>query len=216
MSGGPPEPGKARLVLALRKAGVTDPAVLAAIEATPRDLFVGPTFAERAWDDTPLPIHCGQTISQPFVVGAMTSALELQPRAKVLEIGTGSGYQTTILARLARRVFTLERFRTLQRGAEDRLRQLGISNVVMKTADGGAGWPEQAPFDRIIVTAAAPARPDALLQQLGPGGVLVAPVGAGATQELLRYRLRDDGVFEEEVLMEVRFVPMLPGVPREG
>lgn len=213
---GGPEPGKARLVLALRKAGVTDPTVLAAIEATPRDLFVEPTFQERAWDDTPLPINCGQTISQPFVVGAMTSALELEPRAKVLEIGTGSGYQTAILARLCRRVFTLERFRSLQRLAEGRIRQLGLTNVVMKIADGGAGWPEQAPFDRIIVTAAAPARPDALLQQLSPGGVLVAPVGAGATQELLRYRLREDGVFEEEALMEVRFVPLLPGVPREG
>jgi protein-L-isoaspartate(D-aspartate) O-methyltransferase len=213
---GPPDPGKARLVLALRKAGVTDPTVLAAIEATPRDLFVEPTFQERAWDDTPLPINCGQTISQPFVVGAMTSALELEPRSKVLEIGTGSGYQTAILARLARRIFTLERFRTLQRAAEERIRRLGLTNVVMKVSDGGTGWPEQAPFDRIIVTAAAPARPDALLQQLAPGGVLVAPVGPGATQELLRYRLREDGVFEEEALMEVRFVPMLPGVPREG
>ncbi len=213
---GAPDPGKARLVLALRKAGVTDPTVLAAIEATPRDLFVEPTFQDRAWDDTPLPINCGQTISQPFVVGAMTSALALDPRCKVLEIGTGSGYQTAILARLSRRVFTLERFRSLQRAAEARIRQLGLGNVVMKIADGGAGWPEQAPFDRIIVTAAAPARPDALLQQLSPGGVLVAPVGAGPTQELLRYTLREDGVFEEEVLMDVRFVPLLPGIPREG
>ena len=213
---GAPDPGKARLVLALRKAGVTDPTVLAAIEATPRDLFVEPTFQDRAWDDTPLPINCGQTISQPFVVGAMTSALALDPRCKVLEIGTGSGYQTAILARLSRRVFTLERFRSLQRAAEARIRQLGLGNVVMKIADGGAGWPEQAPFDRIIVTAAAPARPDALLQQLSPGGVLVAQVGAGPTHELLRYTLREDGVFEEEVLMDVRFVPLLPGIPREG
>jgi protein-L-isoaspartate(D-aspartate) O-methyltransferase len=213
---GAPDPGKARLVLALRKAGVTDPTVLAAIEATPRDLFVEPTFQDRAWDDTPLPINCGQTISQPFVVGAMTSALVLDPRCKVLEIGTGSGYQTAILARLSRRVFTLERFRSLQRLAEGRIRQLGLTNVVMKIADGGAGWPEQAPFDRIIVTAAAPTRPDALLQQLSPGGVLVAPVGAGPTQELLRFTLREDGVFEEEVLMDVRFVPLLPGIPREG
>jgi protein-L-isoaspartate(D-aspartate) O-methyltransferase len=205
---------RAALILALRQAGVSDPRVLDAIEKTPRERFTGPDFAQRAWEDAALPLECGQTISQPFVVGAMTSALELSGQDKVLEIGTGSGYQTAILAPLARRVFTLERYRTLLRAAQARFEAMGLTNVVSKLADGALGWPEQGPFDAIIVTCAAPTRPDALLRQLAPGGRLVAPVGAGAVQELLRYRLRADGVFEEEHLMDVRFVPLLPGVAR--
>lgn len=202
---------RARLMLQLRKAGITDPTLLAVMERIPRDLFVDAAFAARAWDDAPLPIAEAQTISQPFVVGAMTAALELDGRQKVLEIGTGSGYQTAILSQLARRVYTVERYRSLMRLAQGRFEALGITNVVATCSDGGLGWPQQAPFERIIMTCAAPERPDALLTQLAPGGVLVAPVGSGPVQELLRYRLRPDGVFEEEHLMDVRFVPLLPG-----
>jgi protein-L-isoaspartate(D-aspartate) O-methyltransferase len=203
---------RAQIVLALRKAGVTDSKVLQAIETVPRDIFMSSGFEARAWEDAALPIECGQTISQPFVVGVMTAALELTGREKVLEIGTGSGYQTAILSKLARRVFTLERYRTLLRMAQDRHETLKLTNIVSKCADGGLGWADQGPFDRIIFTCAAPVRPDVHLSQLAKGGLLIAPVGAGAVQELLRYRLRDDGVFEEEALMDVRFVPLLPGV----
>lgn len=202
---------RARLLLALRRAGVTDARVLAVMEQTPRDRFVEPHFSSQAWDDSALPIACGQTISQPFVVGAMTAALELTGIEKVLEIGTGSGYQTAILSRLARRVFTIERYRSMMKTAQSRFEALNLNNIVAKCADGGLGWKEQAPFDRIVLTCASPNQPDALLGQLGPGGILVAPVGAGTVQELLRYRLRHDGVFEEEPLMDVRFVPLLPG-----
>jgi protein-L-isoaspartate(D-aspartate) O-methyltransferase len=210
------EDGRARIVLALRKAGVTDPLVLNAIETIPREVFMSAGFEGRAWEDAALPIECGQTISQPYVVGIMTAALELTGREKVLEIGTGSGYQTAILSKLARRVFTLERYRTLLRLAQSRHEVLKLANIVSKCSDGGLGWPDQGPFDRIIFTCAAPVRPDAMLAQLAPGGILVAPVGAGAVQELLRYRLREDGVFEEEALMDVRFVPLLPGVARDA
>lgn len=207
---------RARIVLALRKAGITDAGVLHAIETVPREIFMSTGFEGRAWEDAALPIECGQTISQPYVVGVMTAALELSGREKVLEIGTGSGYQTAILSKLARRVYTLERYRTLLRMAQDRHESLRLTNVVSKCGDGGLGWVDQGPFDRIIFTCAAPVRPDALLAQLAKGGILVAPVGAGAVQELLRYRLREDGVFEEEALMDVRFVPLLPGVARES
>ncbi|GBF58637.1 protein-L-isoaspartate O-methyltransferase [Candidatus Phycosocius bacilliformis] len=207
---------RARIVLALRQAGVTDSRVLEAIETIPREVFMSAGFENRAWEDAALPIECGQTISQPYVVGVMTAALSLSGREKVLEIGTGSGYQTAILAKLSRRVFTLERYRTLLRLAQSRHEALKLTNIVSKCADGGQGWPDQGPFDRIIFTCATPFRPDALLAQLAPGGILVAPVGAGAVQELLRYRLRDDGVFEEEALMDVRFVPLLPGVARDA
>ena len=179
---------RARIVLALRKAGVTDGAVLDAIETVPREVFMSAGFEARAWEDAALPIECGQTISQPYVVGVMTAALELTGREKVLEIGTGSGYQTAILAKLSRRVFTLERYRTLLRLAQSRHEALKINNIVSKCGDGGLGWADQGPFDRIIFTCAAPVRPDVHLSQLAPGGVLVAPVGAGAVQELLRYR----------------------------
>jgi protein-L-isoaspartate(D-aspartate) O-methyltransferase len=202
---------RARLLLALRRAGVTDARVLAVMEQTPRDRFVEPHFSGQAWDDSALPIACGQTISQPFVVGAMTAALELTGTEKVLEIGTGSGYQTAILSRLARRVFTIERYRSMMKAAQSRFEALNLNNIVAKCDDGGLGWKEQAPFDRIILTCASPKQPDTLLGQLAPGGILVAPVGAGSVQELLRYRLRTDGVFEEEPLMDVRFVPLLPG-----
>ncbi|MDB5432725.1 MAG: protein-L-isoaspartate O-methyltransferase [Caulobacter sp.] len=205
----------ARLILALRSQGVTEPGVLNAIETTPRDIFVPDLFQERSWEDSALPIACGQTISQPFIVGLMTQALTIEPRARVLEIGTGSGYQTTILAKLSRLVYTVERYRTLLREAESRFQQLGLVNVITRFGDGGEGWPEQAPFDRILVTAAAPEEPKALLSQLKPNGVLVAPIGKGPVQSLRRYAGDGKGGFKVELLGDVRFVPLLDGVARE-
>ncbi len=205
----------AKLVLSLRSQGVSDPAVLAALEKTPRDLFTPELFKERAWEDSALPIACGQTISQPYIVGLMTQALTLEPRARVLEVGTGSGYQTAVLARLSRLVYTIERYRTLMREAEARFKTLQLTNVITRFGDGGIGWREQAPFDRILVTAAAPEEPKVLLSQLKPAGVLVAPIGRGPTQKLMRYAGDGSGGFTAEVLLDVRFVPLLDGVARE-
>lgn len=210
-----PETQMARLILSLRSQGVTDPKVLNVIETTPRPVFTQELFRERAFEDSALPIACGQTISQPFVVGLMTQALKIDRRDRVLEIGTGSGYQTTILSRLARLVYTVERYRTLLRDAEARFKDLGLTNVITRFGDGGEGWPEQAPFDKIMVTAAAPDEPMALLKQLKPGGVLVAPVGKGSVQSLRRYTGDGQGRFVVEDLIEVRFVPLLDGVARE-
>jgi protein-L-isoaspartate(D-aspartate) O-methyltransferase len=205
----------ARLILALRSQGVTDSAVLAAIEGTPREIFTPDLFKERAFEDSALPIACGQTISQPYIVGLMTQALSVEPRSRVLEIGTGSGYQTSILSRLSRLVYTVERYRTLMGEAEARFRALGLTNVITRFGDGGLGWPEQAPFDRILVTAAAPDEPKALLSQLKPAGILVAPVGRGPVQKLIRYLGDGAGGFRKEVMTEVRFVPLLDGVAKE-
>jgi len=205
----------ARLILALRAQGVSDPAVLAAMERTPRDMFTEELFKDRAWEDQALPIECGQTISQPFIVGLMTQALALEPRARVLEIGTGSGYQTAILSRLSRLVYTVERYRTLMKQAEKRFAALELTNIITKFGDGGQGWREQAPFDRIIVTAAAQDEPKKLLKQLKPNGVLVAPVGRGSVQKLNRYAGDGTGAFTVETLCDVRFVPMLDGVAKE-
>ena len=205
----------AQLILSLRSQGVTDPAVLTAIERTPRDLFTPDLFKARSWEDSALPIACGQTISQPYIVGLMTQALTLEPRARVLEIGTGSGYQTAVLARLSRLVYTVERYRTLLREAETRFDKLQLTNVITKFGDGFLGWAEQAPFDRILVTAAAPVEPKGLLGQLKPSGVLVAPVGRGPVQKLCRYAGDGAGHFAMDVLCEVRFVPLLEGVARE-
>ena len=205
----------AKLILSLRSQGVTDPTVLAAIERTPRDLFTPELFKDRSWEDSALPIACGQTISQPYIVGLMTQALTLEPRARVLEIGAGSGYQTAVLARLSRLVYTIERYRTLLRAAEERIKSLHLTNVITKFGDGFLGWPEQAPFDRILVTAAAPEEPKTLLGQLKPSGVLVAPIGKGPVQRLCRYAGDGKGGFSVDVLCEVRFVPLLEGVARE-
>ena len=210
-----PQTRMARLILALRSQGVTDPRVLEAIERTPREIFTPDLFKDRAFEDSALPIACGQTISQPFIVGLMTQALTLEPRARVLEIGTGSGYQTAILSRLSRLVYTVERYRTLMKEAEDRFKTLGLINVVTKFGDGGEGWTEQAPFDRIMVTAAAPEEPRKLLAQLKPNGVLVAPIGKGPVQSLRRYAGDGQGGFKVELLGDVRFVPLLDGVARE-
>ena len=205
----------ARLILALRSQGVTDPRVLEAVERTPREIFTPDLFKERAFEDSALPIACVQTISQPFIVGLMTQALTLGPRDRVLEIGTGSGYQTAILSRLARLVYTVERYRTLMKEAEERFKTLGLVNVITRFGDGGEGWAEQAPFDRIMVTAAAPEEPKKLLAQLKPNGVLVAPIGKGPVQSLRRYAGDGQGGFKVELLGDVRFVPLLDGVARE-
>ena len=210
-----PETQRARLILSLRSQGVSDPAVLAALEHTPRNLFTPDLFQARAWEDSALPIACGQTISQPFIVGLMTQALTIEPRARVLEIGTGSGYQTAVLSRLARLVYTIERYRTLMGEAEERFRALQLGNIITRFGDGGEGWPKQAPFDRILVTAAAPDEPKALLAQLKPAGVLVVPIGKGPVQKLMRYAGDGEGAYLAEVLCEVRFVPLLDGVARE-
>lgn len=201
---------RARLVMALRKHGVSHPDVLAAMERVPREAFVPDAFRGRAHDDDALPIGHGQTISQPAVVGYMTQQLELGPRMRVLEIGTGSGYQSAVLAALCRRVYSVERCRPLLRGARARFAALDIGNVVTRWADGAHGWPEQAPFDRIAVTAAAPEPPPALLDQLAPEGIMVLPVGAaGGRQDLLKYRKRG-GDMLRETLWPVSFVPLLP------
>ncbi len=201
-----------RLLMKLRTSGIVDTHVLNAFEYTPRELFVENTFIEHAYDDTALPISCGQTISQPTIVAWMTSALEIGPSMRVLEIGTGSGYQAAILARLARRVYTIERHRELLVAAEERFKELKLTNIVAKTGDGSKGWKEAAPFDRIIVTAAAAGVPAILLDQLAPGGVMVVPVGGNvAEQILLRIRKAEDGSITTEHLMNVRFVPLIEG-----
>jgi protein-L-isoaspartate(D-aspartate) O-methyltransferase len=205
-----------RLILSLRQQGVTDARVLAAMEATDRSVFVHERFLDQAWEDQPLPIDCAQTISQPYVVGLMTQALEVGPRHRVLEVGTGSGYQAAILSRLARYVYTVERYRSLLSEAEARFRALGLENVITQHGDGGLGWEKQAPFDRIMVTAASPNEPTELLKQLKPGGVLVAPVGRSSVQMLNRYVGQPDGSFRREPLMEVRFVPLVEGAAKEG
>jgi protein-L-isoaspartate(D-aspartate) O-methyltransferase len=213
---------KIRLVMELRRAGVSDTRVLAAIERVPREAFVGPTFRDRAYEDTALPIANGQTLSQPSVVGLMTQAclmtqaLDLGTRGKVLEIGTGSGYQAAVLSHLCRRVYTIERHRPLLAEAEARFKELRIHNIVIRLGDGWLGWPEQAPFERIIVTAAPPEIPQALVDQLSPGGIMVLPVGAEkGMQRLVRLRRTETGV-ESEDLTQVRFVPMVEGLPPDS
>ncbi len=194
---------------ALTADGITDEAVLDAIQATPREMFVPAAFRERAYENSPLPIGLHQTISQPTVVAMMTEALELNDRVKILEIGTGSGYQTAILARMCRRVYTIERHRALLSEAEARFAELGFSNVVTRHGDGSMGWREQAPFSRIIVTAAAIDVPHVLLEQLDVGGIMVVPVGLEErTQHLLKVRKTEDDV-ETEDLGLVRFVPLI-------
>lgn len=207
---------KARLILDLRRGGICDDAVLHAMEAVPREMFVPEVFRDHAYENAPLPIGKGQTISQPLVVATMTVALELDKRKKVLEIGTGSGYQTAVLALLSRRVYTIERHRELLREAEARFRALDLHNVVAMAGDGGLGWPEQAPFERIIVTAAAHDIPPVLVDQLAEGGIMVVPVGEQEEiQNLLRVTRTPDGVSVDD-LGGVRFVPMLPGEPDDG
>ena len=202
-----------QFLLAMRRRGIHDLRVLRALELVPRERFVEPEQAEYAYADQPLPIECGQTISQPYVVAAMTEALAIEPTHKVLEIGTGSGYQAAILAHLAGHVVTVERYRTLAEIAERRLRELELDNVTVIVGDGTLGAPDHAPFDRIVVTAATPELPQTLVDQLREGGVLIAPVGPTAgVQSLARFRKKagEEGL-EREELMPVRFVPLVPG-----
>lgn len=207
-----PDSRKIRLILALRRSGVTDTRVLAAMERIPRDAFVPVPFRDRAYDDVALPIGRHQTISQPSVVARMTQALEVGERMKVLEIGTGSGYQAAVLAGLCRRLYTVERHRELLDLAERQFAGLRITNITTRLGDGALGWPEQAPFDRIIVTAAAGALPEALADQLAVGGIMVVPVGASeGDQALTRVRRGEEGLATEAVGI-VRFVPLVPGI----
>ncbi len=196
----------------LRSRGVTDAKVLDAMEKVDRGLFVQGLFADRAYEDRPLPIPCGQTISQPSIVGLMTQALEVTPRDKVLEIGTGSGYQAAILSHLARRIYTVERHRELARTARQVIDDLGLVNVTVMTADGSLGLPDQAPFDRILLTAAPEDPPANLLAQLRVGGIMVLPVGqTGAVQSLIKVQKSADGL-EYTELCAVRFVPLVEGI----
>ncbi len=212
------EPRQIRLIMELRAEGVTDAAVLGAIERTPREEFVPSQFRDRAYENTALPIGEGQTISQPLIVGLMTQALALGPRMKVLEIGTGCGYQAAVLSKLCRRVYSVERHRSLLAGTVKRLERLGYHNITAICGDGMKGWPEQAPFDRIIVTAAARGDvPEAFVEQLAPGGILVMPLGTGSSdQHIWRIRKREDGTVEREKLWAVRFVPLIGGRAENG
>jgi protein-L-isoaspartate(D-aspartate) O-methyltransferase len=204
------DPRAGTLTAVLRDCGITDDKVLDAIERVPRHLFVPPTFQEHAYDNTALPIGHGQTVSQPQIVAMMTAALDLNHRCKVLELGTGSGYQTAVLARLCRRVFTMERHPELLTGAEALFKTLRVHNVTTLAGDGYLGWPDQAPFDRIIVTAAAEDEvPPALIEQLTPTGIMVIPVARSAIdQRLLRLVRQPDGVAVTD-LGGVRFVPLV-------
>jgi protein-L-isoaspartate(D-aspartate) O-methyltransferase len=202
--------------LALRRRGISDQAVLRAMDQVPREHFVAPEFIESAYADHALPIACGQTISQPYVVAYMTEQLQVEPQHRVLEVGTGSGYQAAILARLAREVVSVERYRTLAEAARQRLKTLGYANVTVIVGDGFAGAPEHAPFDRIIVTAAADDVPPALVEQLGANGKIVLPLGPrNGTQHIVKLTKAGDGSLEREALIAVRFVPLLPGQARE-
>jgi len=209
------------LVMALRKQGITDARVLSAIERTPREAFVEEPFAYQAYDNTALPIACGQTISQPYVVAVATQALELGENMRVLEIGTGSGYQAAVLSPLCRKVYTVERHKPLLRQAEARFKALKLENIVTMHRDGLNGWPEQTPFDRILLSAAVAEVPPFLIEQLKPGGILVAPVGPSANFEtesfsqLLTKMIRIETGLKREALIPVVFVPMMPGLPQE-
>lgn len=211
----PEETRLQRLLKNLKAQGITDKRLLHAMEYTPRDLFVPELFLDRSWEDSAIPIAAGQTISQPYIVALMTQALRMEGRHRVLEIGTGSGYQTAILSRLARYVYTIERYRSLMLEAEIRHKRLMLENIIYRFGDGWDGWPEQAPFDRILVTAALPEAPSNLLAQLKPKGIMVAPQGRGSTQKLLRYIKSEDGDYRIEDLGEVRFVPLIEGVAKD-
>jgi protein-L-isoaspartate(D-aspartate) O-methyltransferase len=201
---------KMELVFSLRRAGVTEPSVVATMERVPRELFVPEVFRSRSYEDITLPIGHHQTLSQPAIVGLMTEALELNDRKKVLEVGTGSGYQTSILALICRRVYTIERHAPLLQEAEKRFDKLRIRNVTAKVGDGTLGWEAQAPFERIIVTAAAADIPPVLADQLSIGGIMIVPIGLGDNfQTILKVVKKENGLKTKE-LRDVRFVPLIP------
>lgn len=201
------------LMARLRRHGISDERVLAAMAAVPREAFVGTALQTEAYDDEALPIDCGQTISQPYIVAYMTQQLGLKPEHHVLEIGTGSGYQAAVLARLASKVCTIERHQALAEEAKRRFQALGIGNIVQHAGDGTKGWPDGGAFDRIIVTAAAKSIPPALLAQLADGGVLVGPAGESVHAQYLWRITRHGKEFRRERLIGVRFVPLLEGSP---
>jgi len=202
-------------LLTLRRRGIADQAVLRAMDEVPRERFVDAGFLRSAYADQALPIACGQTISQPYVVAYMTEHLAVQPDHRVLEVGTGSGYQAAVLSRLAREVVTIERYRTLADQAQERLRALGYDNVDVVVGDGFAGVPGRAPYDRIIVTAAAEIVPETLLDQLAENGVMILPLGSqNGSQHLIKLTKSQTGTRREN-LIPVRFVPMLPGQAQE-
>lgn len=210
--------GKIELIMSLRRQGIRDKRVLNAIERIPRETFINANFRKQAYEDHALPIECGQTISQPFIVAYMTEQLQVSDRMKVLEVGTGSGYQAAVLSKLCRRVYTIERYRTLLRDAVKRFDELHLHNITSKVGDGGDGWREQAPFDRIIITAAAPSIPQKLVEQLKPGGIMIVPVGIASgrgDQNLVRIERTEEGVLQKN-LMPVRFVPLVEGVAKES
>jgi len=203
---------KMQFLYALRSKGVTDPAVLTAMERVDRAAFVKGIFSDRAYDDMPLPISCGQTISQPSIVGIMTQALKITSRDKILEVGTGSGYQAAILAQLARRVYTVDRYRRLVQEAQAIFTAQDITNITSFTADGSYGFPDQAPFDKILLTAAAEDPPGPLMAQLRVGGIMVLPVGQSDTVQSLIRVIRTQSGYDYEELRDVRFVPLLEGL----
>jgi protein-L-isoaspartate(D-aspartate) O-methyltransferase len=207
------ETQKIRLVMSLRQAGVTDPGILSAFERVPRDVFVPDTFRERSYASAALPIGHGQTISDPIVVARMVAALKPEKRLKVLEIGTGSGFQTAVLAQLFRRVYTIERYAPLLEQAESRLNELKQFNVTARAGDGTKGWPAQAPFDRIIIAAAAAEPPATLLEQLAVGGIMVVPIGPEHGSQKVCCMIRGEDGVELKELFDVRFVPLTEGMP---
>ncbi len=211
----PHDDARMEFLLGLRRRGISDQAVLRAMEEVPRERFVEPQSAERAYADQALPIACGQRISQPCVVAYMSEQLALRPLHRVLEVGTGSGYQAAVLSRLVREVISVERYRTLAEHARERLQALGYNNVEVVVGDGLAGVPERAPFDRIIVTAAADKVPQALVNQLTDGGIMVLPLRPHEkSQHLVKLTKSQTGLARED-LIAVRFVPLLPGRAKE-
>ncbi len=204
---------KAKLIMELRGLGIRHTATLAALEATPREMFLPQALEQHAYDNVSLPISHGQTISQPYIVARMTEALNLTGKERVLEIGTGSGYQAAVLSHIARRVYTIERLRPLLVEAERRLTKLFATNITSKHGDGALGWPEAAPFDRVILTCAAPARPDILIKQLKPEGILIAPVDVPTGYQVIRaYTMKEDGEVLETDIVPAKFVPLITNV----
>ena len=202
---------KIRLILELRESGISDAKILSAIEKIPREKFIPENFRNQAYDNLALPIGDNQTISQPFVVAKMTELLELESKHKVLEIGTGSGYQSAVLSKLVRRVYTIERIKNLSIKAENIFKELKISNIVPKYADGNLGWKEQIPFDRIIITAATSNISQEISSQIDEGGIIVSPINSKNKQIIVKYK-KINNVLESETYDDVLFVPNLSGI----